>query len=268
MSPGHCGHTRRADCHGRRSRALIRGDHPVLRARTRTAVPEPSRAAHPGRDLARRVPASAPSRPSMCWPQAGLGAVAYPREYGGEGDPCGAVAVFEELALGDLSVLVKYGVQFGLFGGSIAQLGTEKHHRRYLSRIASLELPGLLRHDRDRATVPTSGTSARRPPTDPTAREFVIDHPGRRARARTTSATPRCTGAWPPSSRGCGCPFAGMAPPRTTDPRPAQTPRRPRRGAFPSRTTCVHAFLVPIRDDSRRGPPRASASRIAAQRKG
>ena len=72
----------------------------------------------------------------------GLGGVALPREWGGMGNPGGAVATFEELALGDLSVLVKYGVQFGLFGGSIAQLGTEKHHERYLAHVASLALPG------------------------------------------------------------------------------------------------------------------------------
>ncbi len=72
----------------------------------------------------------------------GLGGVGLPSEWGGMGNPGGAVATFEELALGDLSVLVKYGVQFGLFGGSIAQLGTRKHHERYLARVASLALPG------------------------------------------------------------------------------------------------------------------------------
>ncbi len=72
----------------------------------------------------------------------GLGGVALPSEWGGMGNPGGAVATFEELALGDLSVLVKYGVQFGLFGGSIAQLGTAKHHERYLADVASLALPG------------------------------------------------------------------------------------------------------------------------------
>ena len=46
------------------------------------------------------------------------------------------------MAFGDLSVLVKFGVQFGLFGGSVLQLGTEKHHARYLEDIGSLELPG------------------------------------------------------------------------------------------------------------------------------
>lgn len=73
---------------------------------------------------------------------AGLGALAFPSRYGGGDDPAGAIVVFETLALGDTSVTVKYGVQFGLFGGSIYQLGTEKHHARYLESVGTLELPG------------------------------------------------------------------------------------------------------------------------------
>jgi len=72
----------------------------------------------------------------------GYGAVAYPEAHGGTGDPAAGVAVFETLAYGDLSVLVKYGVQFGLFGGSVLQLGSERHHEAYLRAIGALELPG------------------------------------------------------------------------------------------------------------------------------
>jgi acyl-CoA oxidase len=72
----------------------------------------------------------------------GLGGLAYPEAYGGEGAPGRAIAVFETLAFGDGSILVKFGVQFGLWGGSVYQLGTEKHHDRWLGRIAALELPG------------------------------------------------------------------------------------------------------------------------------
>lgn len=72
----------------------------------------------------------------------GLGALAYPEEFGGAADPAGSVAAFETLAFGDLSVLVKFGVQFGLFGGSVHQLGTEAHHRLLLEDIATLRLPG------------------------------------------------------------------------------------------------------------------------------
>lgn len=72
----------------------------------------------------------------------GIGALPYPREFGGSADPAGSIAAFEALAYGDLSVLVKYGVQFGLFGGSVFQLGTRRHHERYLGDIATMALPG------------------------------------------------------------------------------------------------------------------------------
>jgi alkylation response protein AidB-like acyl-CoA dehydrogenase len=72
----------------------------------------------------------------------GLGSLAYPEAYGGEGAPGRAIAVFETLAFGDSSILIKFGVQFGLWGGSVYQLGTEKHHERWLRDIGTLELPG------------------------------------------------------------------------------------------------------------------------------
>ncbi len=72
----------------------------------------------------------------------GLTAPGFPKEFGGRGDPGANVAAFEALALGDLSLLVKFGVQFGLWGGAVHQLGTREHHERYLKDIASLELPG------------------------------------------------------------------------------------------------------------------------------
>ncbi|RMH17312.1 MAG: acyl-CoA oxidase, partial [Acidobacteria bacterium] len=72
----------------------------------------------------------------------GLGALSFPRRCGGRDDTAGFVAVFETLAHHDLSMLVKFGVQFGLFGGSILHLGTARHHDRYLKDAGSLELPG------------------------------------------------------------------------------------------------------------------------------
>ncbi len=72
----------------------------------------------------------------------GLGSLSFPPEAGGEGDLGRFIATFETLGHGDLSLVVKYGVQFGLFGGSILQLGTERHHRRYLGEVGSGELLG------------------------------------------------------------------------------------------------------------------------------
>jgi acyl-CoA oxidase len=66
----------------------------------------------------------------------------FPERYGGAGDIGGFVTGFETLAFGDLSLLVKVGVQWGLFGGALLHLGTEHHHELYLRPMMSFELPG------------------------------------------------------------------------------------------------------------------------------
>ncbi|GMR01719.1 MAG: acyl-CoA dehydrogenase [Acidimicrobiia bacterium] len=71
----------------------------------------------------------------------GFGSLGYPAPYGA--DDLGAfVAAFATLGHHDLSLLTKFGVQFGLFGGSVSRLGTDRHHAEYLSDIGSLALPG------------------------------------------------------------------------------------------------------------------------------
>ena len=47
------------------------------------------------------------------------------------------IATFQTLGHGDLSLMVKMGVQFGLFGGAVHRLGTEKHHRAYLRDLGT-----------------------------------------------------------------------------------------------------------------------------------
>ena len=72
----------------------------------------------------------------------GYGGIAYPKEYGGQGDMASYFAIMETLSYHDLSMVIKFGVQFGLWGMSVYLLGTEKHHRKYLKDIGTLELPG------------------------------------------------------------------------------------------------------------------------------
>eukprot|EP01026_Neomeris_dumetosa_P052302 TRINITY_DN4623_c0_g1_i3.p1 TRINITY_DN4623_c0_g1~~TRINITY_DN4623_c0_g1_i3.p1 ORF type:complete len:734 (+),score=93.16 TRINITY_DN4623_c0_g1_i3:79-2202(+) len=45
-------------------------------------------------------------------------------------------------SLVDLSLMVKMGVQYSLWGGSVMSLGTEQHRRTYFDDIASFKLPG------------------------------------------------------------------------------------------------------------------------------
>ncbi len=112
---------------------------------------------------------------------AGFGGQAYPRDFGGEHDVTRAIAVFETLAYHDISLLVKFGVQFGLFGGSILQLGTRIHHERHLADVATLALPGCFA-----MTETDHGSNVRDLETTATydveRREFVIHTPHAGAR--------------------------------------------------------------------------------------
>jgi acyl-CoA oxidase len=73
---------------------------------------------------------------------AGLGRWFLPPKLGGEGNLRKLLAVCEPLSFHDGSLLIKLGVQFGLFGGSIQELGTEYHHRKYLPKAAACQLLG------------------------------------------------------------------------------------------------------------------------------
>jgi acyl-CoA oxidase len=107
--------------------------------------------------------------------------LAFAREYGGLDDPAGSVVAHEMLGFGDLSLMVKAGVQWGLFGGAVQLLGTERHHRRYLRDIIDLSLPGCFAmtetgHGSDVQHLRTTATY------DPAAGEFVISTPDPGAR--------------------------------------------------------------------------------------
>ncbi|MET9348381.1 acyl-CoA dehydrogenase family protein [Streptomyces termitum] len=110
--------------------------------------------------------------------QTGMG---FPAEYGGGDDIGASVAAFETLAFGDLSVLVKVGVQFGLFGGAILQLGTARHHDAYLADVVAGRLLGCfaMTESGHGSNVQALGTVAR---YDAAAGEFVVTTEGDAAR--------------------------------------------------------------------------------------
>src|SRR5438067_500 len=105
----------------------------------------------------------------------------FPREFGGEEDMGGALSAFETIALVDLSLLVKVGVQYGLFGGVIRRLGTEQHRQRYLRAAMTMDLPGCFAmtetgHGSDVQSIRTTATY------EPARQEFIIDTPDDDAR--------------------------------------------------------------------------------------
>ncbi len=159
--------------------ALLDGPHAAEREATRTALCSLDLAQADGlpredyRDLVldwcRRVA------------KTGSGARSFPTQYGGADDPGGRVAGFQTLGHGDLSLLVKVGVQFGLFGGSVHRLGTERHHERYLRDIGTLDLPGCfaMSESGHGSDVRSIRTQAR---YDAAAGEFVLHTPDESAR--------------------------------------------------------------------------------------
>jgi len=105
----------------------------------------------------------------------------FKKEHGGNGDVGAAVTRIEMLAMSDLSLMVKAGVQWGLFGGAIENLGTDRHHQAYVPRIISLQLLGCFAmtetgHGSDVQALETTATY------DASTHEFVIDSPTRTAR--------------------------------------------------------------------------------------
>jgi acyl-CoA oxidase len=155
-------------------RELLDGDYAEIRDRVRWWLSQPG--SEPVIDL----PLEEHRAKVLAWTQEltseGDTGRGFPAEYGGQDNVGGSVASFGALAFGDLSLLVKCGVQFGLFAGAILHLGTERHHARYLRAATSLELIGCFAmtetgHGSNVQALDTTATF------DPETDEFVIHTP-------------------------------------------------------------------------------------------
>ena len=181
-----------------RMQALLDGEHAEIRNRVRELMSRPEFA--PGETS---LPTAEYREQVMSWAKAvaasGETLLGIPEEYGGQNNVGGTVAAFETIAHGDLSLLVKFGVQFGLFGGAVLHLGTKKHHDRYLRDIFSLELPGCfamtetghgsnVQSRRDDRHVRRGDAGVRRPHPDRVGTQGL--HRQRRA---STAGWPRCS---------------------------------------------------------------------------
>lgn len=156
----------------------------------------------------------------------------FKKEHGGNGDVGAAVTQIEMLAMSDLSLMVKAGVQWGLFGGAIENLGTERHHEKYVPKIINLELLGCFAmtetgHGSDVQSLETTATY------DPETQEFIIDSP-------TATSRKDYIGGAAETARVAAV-FAQLI-----------TPDGEGHG--------VHCFVVPIRDDDGNDLPGVTTS--------
>ncbi|UJR86214.1 acyl-CoA dehydrogenase [Sandaracinus amylolyticus] len=122
-------------------RALLDGRHAGVRAKVRAFLAEPARRAAYGLSKEEHR-AMVRGWLDELAKDVGMGALASPGVTTDAPDLGGYLAAFETLAYGDLSLLIKNGVQWGLFGGSIFFLGDDAQRAKYLPDVASLRLLG------------------------------------------------------------------------------------------------------------------------------
>src|SRR5918992_116528 len=160
-------------------RRMLDGEHADHRDRVRAWL------SLPGNEPVHDLPREEHRERVLAWTRElasqGDAAMGFPEAYGGKDAVAASIARFETLAFGDLSLLVKCGVQFGLFGGAVLHLGTERHHDRYLKDIVSADLPGCfaMTETGHGSNVQALGTTAT---YDPETGEFVVNTPGVEAR--------------------------------------------------------------------------------------
>ena len=153
---------------------VLDGEQAAVRQRVRRILGRPEFRYEPDADIPRQRELA--FRWCQLLADEGVGSLALPAAYGGEADFAKFMAAFETIATHDISLTIKFTVQFGLWLGSVLLLGTREHHERYLRRIGSFELPGCFA-----MTEIGHGSNVRELETtaryDPQTQEFVIHSP-------------------------------------------------------------------------------------------
>ena len=215
-------------------RRTLDGDYATERAAARDAFPSDNMLMEPGLDVdAARAWTLARLRRVV---RSGLRLGGSTRTGGRACRPAAAVVTFEMLAHGDMSVTIKSGVQFGLFGGAVTNLGTAWHHDTFLPGITSMKILGgfamtELGHGSDVASIETEIVY------DADTDEYVVNSP-----------TPGATKAYIGNAAVDGTMAAVFGQLRVGD-----------------ESHGVHTILVPIRDDEGKRPARRDHRRPRPQ---
>ncbi|MBI1214390.1 MAG: acyl-CoA oxidase [Alphaproteobacteria bacterium] len=124
-----------------RLKAVLDGDYAEARDAARAFISRPEMTpVHPD------IPKEEYREKTLAWIKdmiaEGYTKLPYDKQYGGEGEREKYMNIVEIIAHQDMSLAVKQGVQFGLFGMSIGSLGTEKHSSKYLPDVMAGDLLG------------------------------------------------------------------------------------------------------------------------------
>ncbi len=155
------------------------GDRAAIRNQVRTLLTEPDFAHRHGLSIDEYRQRTLDQTIRLA--DAGLGRLGMPTEVGGNGDVSDFMGAFSVLGHHDLSLLTKYGVQFGLFGGAIMRLGSQSHHEKYLPGAMDMTLPGCFAmtetaHGSNVQQLETTATF------DPASDSFIVNTPHPAAR--------------------------------------------------------------------------------------
>lgn len=107
--------------------------------------------------------------------ETGLPHAAFRKDQGGTGDTGYCLTSIEMLGHSDLGLMVKSGVQWGLFGGAVGNLGSERHEQM-VKDLINLDALGCFAmtergHGSDVQNLETTATY------DPETQEFIINSP-------------------------------------------------------------------------------------------
>ena len=152
---------------------VLDGDFPEAREETRNLLADPDILPRTDLDLEQSRARTTEHLQRVL--ESGMPNHAFRANQGGTGETGRCLTSIEMLGHADLSLMVKSGVQWGLFGGAVGNLGTERH-QEMVGKLMNLEALGCFAmtergHGSDVQQLETTATY------DAETQEFIINSP-------------------------------------------------------------------------------------------
>lgn len=152
---------------------VLDGDFPEAREETRSLLADPDILPRTDLDLEQSRARTTEHLQRVL--ESGMPKHAFRADQGGTGETGRCLTSIEMLGHADLSLMVKSGVQWGLFGGAVGNLGTERH-QEMVGKLMNLEALGCFAmtergHGSDVQQLETTATY------DAETQEFIINSP-------------------------------------------------------------------------------------------